>query len=43
MPCSQSENGNGVLEAAPPLLAAAAQRLAFPASGWKPGFKRVFA
>ncbi|MEH2293990.1 hypothetical protein [Nostoc sp.] len=37
---SQSETGNDVL-APPPLLAAEPQRAAFPASGWKRGFKGV--
>ncbi|MEH2458629.1 hypothetical protein [Nostoc sp.] len=38
---SQSETGNAVLEAPPPLLAALPPGTAFPASGWKRGFKRV--
>ncbi|WP_445628910.1 hypothetical protein [Nostoc sp. DSM 114167] len=40
---SQSQTGNAVLEALPPLLAAEPPGAAFPASGWKRGFKRVWA
>ncbi|WP_269141612.1 hypothetical protein [Nostoc commune] len=40
---SHSPTGNAVLEAEPPLLAAEPPGAAFPASGWKRGFKRVCA
>ncbi|MEH1863378.1 MAG: hypothetical protein V7L21_36425 [Nostoc sp.] len=40
---SQSETGNAVKEAPPPLLAAEPPRAAFPARGWKRGFKGVSA
>ncbi|MEH2372020.1 hypothetical protein [Nostoc sp.] len=39
----ESPTGNAVLEAPPPLLAAEPPGTAFPASGWKRGFKRVCA
>ncbi|MEH1856730.1 MAG: hypothetical protein V7L21_01675 [Nostoc sp.] len=40
---SQSETGNAVKEAPPPLLAAEPRGAAFPARGWKRGFKGVSA
>ncbi|MEH2329395.1 hypothetical protein [Nostoc sp.] len=40
---SQSETGNAVLEALPPLLAAEPPGAAFPARSWKRGFKGVSA
>ncbi|MEH2026749.1 hypothetical protein [Nostoc sp.] len=40
---SQPLAGNAVLEALPPLLAAEPPGAAFPASGWKRGFKGVSA
>ncbi|MEH2043895.1 hypothetical protein [Nostoc sp.] len=40
---SQSETGNAVLEAPPPLLVAEPPGAAFPARGWKRGFKGVSA
>ncbi|MEH2330476.1 hypothetical protein [Nostoc sp.] len=40
---SQSETGNAVLEAPPPLLAALPPGAAFPARGWKRGLKGVLA
>ncbi|MHC5928766.1 hypothetical protein [Nostoc sp.] len=43
LPRSQSPTGNAVLEALPLLLAAEPPRAAFPAGGWKPGFKGVSA
>ncbi|MEH2112095.1 hypothetical protein [Nostoc sp.] len=41
MPRSQSPTGNARLEAPPRLLAAEPPGAAFPASGWKQGFKGV--
>ncbi|MEH2294669.1 MAG: hypothetical protein V7K31_16555 [Nostoc sp.] len=38
---SQSETGNAVLEAPPPLLVAEPPGGAFPARGWKRGFKCI--
>ncbi|MEH1829824.1 MAG: hypothetical protein V7L22_31570 [Nostoc sp.] len=43
LPHSQSKTGNAVLEAPPLLLAAEPSGAAFPASGWKRGFKRLLA
>ncbi|MEH2050633.1 hypothetical protein [Nostoc sp.] len=40
---SQPETGNAILKAPPPLLAAEPPGAAFPASGWKQGFKGVSA
>ncbi|MEH2051834.1 hypothetical protein [Nostoc sp.] len=43
MPRSQSETGNVILKAPPPLLAALPPGTAFPAGGWKRDLKRVLA
>ncbi|WP_335005995.1 hypothetical protein [Nostoc sp.] len=40
---SQSQTGNAVLEAPPPLLAAEPPGAAFPARGWKRDLKRLLA